>query len=67
MPHSTSLDPALTINEIVTRFPDSIPVFNHFGLDMCCGGDVTLEEAARRDGLDAKVLTDAVRVAVEGQ
>jgi regulator of cell morphogenesis and NO signaling len=57
-------DPALTINEIVASHPEAIPVFNRFGVDTCCGGGVTVDAAARRDGIDAAAvfaaLTDAL-------
>jgi regulator of cell morphogenesis and NO signaling len=65
MPNTLQLDPTMTINEIVARFPDTIPVFNHFGLDMCCGGGVAVDEAARRDGIDADEVLSALRDVVE--
>ena len=40
MASATTLDPKLTINEIVAQFPATIPVFDRFGLDTCCGGGV---------------------------
>ena len=62
----SSLDSELTVNEIVARFPETIPVFNSFGLDICCGGGVRVEEAARRDGLDAAEILSALRAIVSG-
>lgn len=59
------LDPSLTINEIVARHPETIAVFNRFGMDTCCGGGVSVEEAARRDGLDLDQILVALRDAVE--
>jgi len=53
-------DPALTINEIVARYPETISVFNRFGLDTCCGGGVPVDEAARRDGVDANEVMAAL-------
>ena len=62
MPDTQTLDLTLTINELVTRFPKTIEVFNRFGLDTCCGGGVTVAEAARRDGVDeADVVADLRR------
>jgi regulator of cell morphogenesis and NO signaling len=54
------IDRALTINEIVARYPETIPVFNRFGLDTCCGGGVCVDDAARRDGLDAAAVLAAL-------
>jgi regulator of cell morphogenesis and NO signaling len=62
---ATALDPNLTINEIVARFPETIPVFNRFGLDTCCGGGVRVDEAARRDELDVTAVVSALRQAIE--
>lgn len=58
------LDPSLTINEIVARCPETIAVFNRFGMDTCCGGSVPVEEAARRDGLDLDPILAALREAM---
>jgi regulator of cell morphogenesis and NO signaling len=65
MPAATMLDPTLTINQIVARFPETIPVFDRFGLDTCCGGDVRVEEAAQRDGVDAAEVFSALRQTLE--
>jgi iron-sulfur cluster repair protein YtfE (RIC family) len=67
MATAATLDPTLTIKEIVVRFPETIPVFRRFGLDTCCGGGVRIEEAAQRDGLDAADVLAAVRQALEGR
>jgi hypothetical protein len=65
MPSTVTLDPNLTINEIVARFPETIAVFNRFGLDTCCGGGVRVDEAARRDGLDVASVVAALHDAVD--
>lgn len=67
MPNTVELDPALTINEIIARHPETIPVFNRFGMDTCCGGGVTVDESARRDGLDAGAVVAELRRALEGR
>ncbi|HET7372617.1 MAG TPA: DUF542 domain-containing protein [Gemmatimonadaceae bacterium] len=59
------LDPSLTINEIVARYPETIAVFNRFGMDTCCGGGVPVDEAARRDGLNLDQILAALRDAME--
>ena len=45
-----------TVNEIVRQCPQTIAVFNEFGIDSCCGGGVAIEVAADRDGVDPEVL-----------
>ena len=63
---ATSLDRTLSVNAIVARWPQTIPVFNQFGIDSCCGGGAPLDEAARRDGADAEALYAALRRVVAG-
>jgi regulator of cell morphogenesis and NO signaling len=52
-----TIDPAATVNEILVQHPDTVSVFNAFGIDACCGGDADLAEAAARDGV---VLNDLI-------
>lgn len=66
MPDTTVLDPSLTINEIVARFPQTVAVFNRFGFDTCCGGGITIAEAARRDGVDATLVRRALEDVLGG-
>lgn len=53
-----------TVDQITARFPQTMEVFARFGIDMCCGGDVTLAAAADRDGADLAQLMEALRQAV---
>lgn len=55
----------MTINEIVARYPATIPVFNRFGMDTCCGGGVSVYDAAQRDGIDVEAVLAALREAVD--
>lgn len=66
--HTTQpeLDCGLTVNDMVIRWPATIAVFNRFGIDSCCGGAVSVEDAARREGVDATALCAALRSAVNG-
>lgn len=65
MPHHIEFDTSATINEIVARYPQTIPVFNRFGLDICCGGGVSLRDAAQRDGAVIADLLSALDAALE--
>ncbi|HEY5218764.1 MAG TPA: DUF542 domain-containing protein [Gemmatimonadaceae bacterium] len=60
---SDALDLSQTVNALVARDPRTVAVFNHFGMDMCCGGGVPIAEAAARDGVDLAVLLAALRSA----
>ena len=55
------IDETMTLDEITTRHPDTILVFNALGMDICCGGDATLAEAAERDGLPLAKVLEALR------
>ena len=54
------LDPKLTVNEIVRRYPETVAVFNRMGVDLCCGGGLTLAEAIDADGIDEDDLREAL-------
>jgi iron-sulfur cluster repair protein YtfE (RIC family) len=56
----------LTVNEIIRRWPDSVAVFNRFGIDACCGGAVPPAEAAARDGADPEALLRMLDAVLEG-
>ena len=51
-----TLESSWTINETIQQFPETITVFNAFGIDTCCGGDETIEAAAR----EGEINLDAV-------
>lgn len=57
------LDCTATVHDVIQHHPATRAVFQRFGVDTCCGSVVSVEEAARRDGLDATVLCAALRAA----
>ena len=59
MPH-----PTLSVNETIRRHPEALLVLNHFGVDTCCGGAESLEEAARASGVPLETLIGALRKVV---
>lgn len=71
----TTIDPRWTVNETLAAYPETVAVFNAFGLDACCGGAAPIAEAAARDGaplgallasLDEVVRAARGAVAAEG-
>lgn len=58
------IDPALTINDILSRYPATMAVINAFGIDTCCGGSVSLATAARDNHLDLHVVAAALEAAI---
>lgn len=57
---SAKLDASWTVNEVIITFPDSVAVFNALGVDSCCRGDSTLEQAASEAGLEPGALVSAL-------
>lgn len=51
----------MTVNAVIARYPEAIPVFARFGIDACCGGPRTVQDAASRHGIDLDALTTALR------
>lgn len=54
------------IKEIISTYPATAAVFSRYGLDACCGGGLSVSDAARAHGLDADHLCDALNAAVRG-
>jgi regulator of cell morphogenesis and NO signaling len=48
------------VGDIAATLPGATAVFRRFKIDFCCGGDLTLDSAAHRRGVDSKELEDAL-------
>jgi iron-sulfur cluster repair protein YtfE (RIC family) len=59
-PRSIHIDQTTTVNEIIEKHPTTVAAFNALGIDACCGGDASVTEAARRDGVDIDALIGAL-------
>jgi len=57
----------MAINDVIRHYPQTIPVFNRFRVDSCCGGGQSLEKAALQDGIDLGALLQALNKAMGGQ
>ncbi|MBE9527917.1 MAG: DUF542 domain-containing protein [Proteobacteria bacterium] len=44
------------VNDCIRDFPKTIGVFTEFNIDSCCGGAVSIEDAAVRDGADLEAM-----------
>lgn len=58
------IEESQSVNEVMVSHPETIAVFNRFGIDTCCGGGAPLRDAAHRDGADADALIEALRATV---
>lgn len=56
MKKQASIDASWTVNDVIQTFPDTIAVLNAFGIDTCCGGNLTLSEAAAEGVIDLDTL-----------
>lgn len=56
MTYTTVPVAALSVNEVIRQYPDSVAVFNRFQIDACCGGAASVVDAAIRDGADVEAL-----------
>lgn len=58
----------MQLRQIVDLYPTAMPVLDHYGMDMCCGGAHTLSEAARLHGFDPDSVIAQVQEAIrQGQ
>lgn len=48
------------VNQVILRYPETIAIFNAFGVDSCCGGGVSIEKSAVRDKIDVQKLISAL-------
>jgi regulator of cell morphogenesis and NO signaling len=68
MRRELTIESTATVNEILAQYPEAVSVFNLFGIDACCGGDATIDDAARRDGAEPDALLQALdAVIVRGE
>ena len=65
--NTQAIDTETTVNEVIRMYPESVSVFNQLGLDACCGGDASIADAARRDGVDLQALLARLDAAVAGR
>ena len=59
-----TIDPRLTVAEIVAAHPAAGPVLARFGLDTCCGGKHPLEHACRAHRVDLAEVLRALETAL---
>jgi iron-sulfur cluster repair protein YtfE (RIC family) len=52
---------------LIAEHSELQPVLDRFGLDTCCGGHMTVVEAARELGLDPETVVQAVVEALEAR
>lgn len=48
------------VPEIVTDIPLSADIFRKYGIDFCCGGNISINEAVKNKKVDAETLIDEI-------
>lgn len=59
--NTTPVTAIATLNDIVARYPQTLPVLQRFGLDTCCGGSLPLQTAVEHHGLDLDQVLAALQ------
>ena len=57
---------SMTLNECVQLYPQTLPVFNQYGMDTCCGGARRIDDVAQRHGIDLVGLLEVLNWAAAG-
>ena len=55
----------LTVNQVLKLYPKSVRVFSKFNIDACCGGNRSIEQAAKEDKAVLEDLMKALYQCVE--
>lgn len=61
------ITPNMVINEVIKEYPETLRVLSHYEIDSCCGGQHTLEEAARAKRIDIQVLVRELEAVYQGK
>lgn len=62
--HNEAITFGSIVNDVIQSYPATTNVFNAFGIDACCGGAVSIHDAALRDGADATGLLNALNTVI---
>lgn len=62
---TSPINGATIVNDLLRRHAKTLPVLSRLGIDTCCGGGQSLEEAARSAGLSLAELLAALQPALE--
>jgi iron-sulfur cluster repair protein YtfE (RIC family) len=55
------------IRDLVEDYPAAMPVLQQYGIDICCGGGLTIPDAARAHRIDPETLIQQVQTAIRGE
>ena len=55
------IDESTIVNDVIRDVPNALEVLRRHGIDSCCGGQLTVGEAARGSGIDPYRLVSELR------
>lgn len=55
----------MTVNQVLKLYPKSVGVFSKFNIDACCGGNRSIEQAAKEDKVVLEDLMTALGQCVQ--
>jgi len=55
-----------TVGDIAATLPGATAIFRKYKIDFCCNGDLTLDSAAQRRGVDSDALEQALEALASG-
>ncbi|MFQ5457943.1 MAG: DUF542 domain-containing protein [Myxococcota bacterium] len=55
------IDETSIVNDVIGGLPRALAIFRRHGIDSCCGGGLTVSEAAKRAGIDPYRLVSELR------
>jgi regulator of cell morphogenesis and NO signaling len=58
-----TMSTAKTVREVAVEFPEATRIFERFGIDYCCGGNQSLEEACAASNLSVDQVLDSLELA----
>ncbi len=61
MTQPVNIQPDETVNSVVQRYPEVLPILARAGIDTCCGGGLPIGKAAQAHGLTIEVLLEQLR------
>jgi hypothetical protein len=64
MTRPLALMPEDTVEAAARRSPQGLPILQRFGIDTCCGGHLTLAQAAASAGVPVETVLRALEPAV---
>lgn len=56
----------MSVNDVIRLYPQTVEIFNRFGIDACCGGAASVRAASVRDGANGDELIGELQRVMAG-